>query len=185
MVAFTPNRAYPYSTPTDPANVPEAIQALAESIDLDMQDLSDSIVRRPFCKVRSNTAQTFPADQVTEAEFDFVEIDTAAISNLGVDPTRLIPTSAGFWLVWGAMDVGLDQSVTRDLFLRFNGGDLTRYAVHQNDPSGTAGQMMSAAAMAFCDGVSDYFTMTFNPTGGLDDYRIRNKQMACWRLTNT
>lgn len=185
MVGFTPNRAYPYSTSGDRADIPEAIQALAESIDLDMQDLSDSIIQRPFCKVRSNTTQIFPADQVTEAEFDFVEMDTAAISNLGVEPTRLVPTSAGFWLVWGAIDTGIAQSRARDFFLRVNGGDLTRYEFHQNDPSGTGGQMMTMAAMAFMDGVTDYFTMTFEPDGGMDDYRIRNKQMACFRLTNT
>lgn len=187
MVAFTPNRAYPYSTPTDPADIPEAIQALAESIDLDVQDLTDSLTRRPFCKVRSNTSvrQTFPADQITELEFDFVEFDPAGVSNLSVDPTRLTPTSAGFWFVWTAIEVPLAPNDLDDFFLRMNGGELTRYGQTTSAPAVTAGQMMTMGAMAFMDGVNDYFTATFEPVAAFEDYKIRNKQMACFRLTDS
>lgn len=187
MVAFTPNRAYPYSTPTDPADIAGAIQALAESIDLDVQDMFDTLTRRPFCKVRSDTSvrQVFPADQTTELQFDFVEIDTAGVSNLSVEPTRLTPTSAGFWFVWTAIEAPLGVMDLRNFFLRVNGGDLTRYGQQSSGPAVAVGQMMTMGAMAFMDGVNDYFTATFNPQGFSADAKIRNKQMACFQLTTS
>lgn len=187
MVAFTANRGYPYSQGTDPADVAGAIQALAEAIDVDMQLLENSIAQRPFAAVRSVsvTKQIFPSETLTEATYDFVEADTAAISNLTNFPTRLTPTSAGFWLVWGAIEVPLAQSRTKDVFLRRNGADITRYEQHINDPTGTGGQMMTLAAMAFMNGITDYFTMTFEPDQATSDYKIGNKRLAAARLTNT
>jgi hypothetical protein len=185
MAGTTPNRGYPYPTSGDSFDVPRDIQALAEAIDLDMQNLDTSLVQRPIAVVssRSTTPQIFPADQVTEARFDFVFIDTAGISNLTNFPTRLTPTSAGLWMVWGELEVPNAQSEIQDLFLRFNGGDLTRQMFHVNSALGP--KMLVASAMAFCDGIDDYFTMTFEPDGGLDDYRISIKRMGCLRLTNT
>jgi hypothetical protein len=187
MVAFTPNRGYPYSQGSDPADAAGAIQALAEAIDVDMQNLDDSIIRRPFAAVRSVSAekQVFPSETLTEATYDFVEADTAGISNLTNFPTRLTPTSAGFWLVWGAIEVPLAQSRTKDVFLRKNGVDITRYEQHINDPTGTGGQMMTLAAMAFMNGTTDYFTMTFEPDQASSDYKIGNKRLAAFRLTNS
>lgn len=187
MVAFTPNRLYPYSQPTDPFDVPGALQAFAEAVDLDMTLLSDSIIQRPFAAVSSRVSsnQTFPADVITEAEFDFVDFDTDGISNLSIEPTRLTPTSAGFWLVQGAFEVPVSQASLHDLALRVNGGELARSGMHINNSIGESAQMQTLVGMAFMDGVDDYFTMTFSPTGGLDDFRTKNKQMSCWRLTNT
>ena len=133
----------------------------------------------------SATKQIFPSETLTEATYDFVEADTAAISNLTNFPTRLPPTSAGFWLVWGAIEVPLAQSRTKDVFLRQNGVDITRYEQHINDPTGTGGQMMTLAAMAFMNGTTDYFTMTFEPDQATSDYKIGNKRLATARLTNT
>lgn len=187
MVAFTPNRGYPYSEPTDPATIGAALQALAEAIDLDMQNLDELIARRPFAMVRSVSAtkQIFPSEAITEATYDFVEADTAGISNLTNFPTRLTPTSAGFWVVWGAIEVPLAQSRTKDLFLRSNGVDISRYEQHINDPTGSGGQMMTIAAMTFMDGIDDYFTMTFTPDQASENYNIGNKRLACFRLTDT
>ena len=184
MSGTTPNRGYPYPTSGDTFDVPGDIQRLAEAIDLDMENLDNSLVQRPFALVSwQGASQTFPADQTTEAEFNFVHADNAGISNLSQQPTRLTPTSPGLWAVWGAVRTPVAQSNIRDLFLRVNGGDLTRQNFHVNESTQSQG-MMTACAMAFMDGVSDYFTMTFNPAGGLDDYRISIKRMACFRLTN-
>jgi hypothetical protein len=185
MPAFTTNRGYPYSLPADPNDVPHALQSLAEAIDLDMQLLDDSIVQPPFAKVSSHstTKQSFPSSQITEAEYDFVDVDTAGISNLSTQPTRLTPTTQGFWLVWGGIEVGFGTARTRDVFLRRNGSDITRYELHLNDPTGSGGQMMTLGAMAFMNGTTDYFTMTFTPDNSTTDYLIGNKQLAAFRLT--
>lgn len=183
MPGTTPNRGYPYPVTGDPFDVPGDIQRLAEAIDLDMEDLDNRLIQRPMALVSwQGTSQLFPADQVTEAEFNFVHVDTAGISNLSQEPTRLTPTSSGLWAVWGAIRTPVAQSDVRDLFLRVNGGDLTRQNFHVNEATQSQ-YMMTICAMAFMDGVGDYFTMTFNPTGGLDDYRISVKRMACFQLT--
>lgn len=185
MAGTTANRGYPYPTSGDRGDVPAAIQALAEAIDTDMQDLDDSIVRRPIAMVssRTSTAQVFPADVVTEATFDFVHVDSAGISDLAAFPTRLTPTSAGLWCVWGAIEGPASPLRLKDQFLRVNGGDLTRQGFHINATPGTT--MLTCSAMAFMDGVDDYFTMTFEPDQASDDFRIRIKRMGCFRLTNT
>lgn len=187
MVAFTPNRGYPYSQPTDPFDVPGALQAFAEAVDLDMQLLDDSIIQRPLAVVsyRSSSNQVFPADVATECEFDFVDIDTDAISNLSVEPTRLTPTSAGLWGVWGAFEVPVSQASLHDVTVRVNGSDLVRSGMHINNSIGESAQMQALVGMSFMDGVDDYFTMTFSPTGGLEDFRTKNIQFSCFRLTNT
>lgn len=186
MVAFTPNRGYPYSTTGDPADIPAALQSLAEALDVDMQDLDDAIVRRPIAVVASSTStrQVFPADQTTEATFDFVHVDTDGISNLSVFPTRLTPTAPGLWMVWGEIETPPSQADTKSMLLRVNGADLTAQDTHIN--SGAAGGLMqSTGAIALMNGTTDYFTMTFRPVAGLDDFRIRIKRMGCVRLTNT
>lgn len=186
MPGFTPNRGYPYSLPADPNNIPRALQDLAEAIDLDMQLLDDSITQIPFAKVssRSTDAQHFPASVATEATYDFVDIDSAGISNLSVHPTRLTPTTPGFWMVWGGIEVSFGGTTrTRDVFLRSNGVDITRYEYHRADPTGPATHWMSLGAMAFMDGVDDYFTMTFEADLASGDSLIYNKQLACFRLT--
>lgn len=187
MPSVTPNRSYPYPLPADPVNIPGDLQAFAEAVDLDVQNLSDGIITRPFARVRSvsDTSQVFPADTVTEAAFDFVDYDNASISNLTSKPTRLTPTSPGLWCIWGLLQVPFAQSDTRDVFLRVNGSDQTRTDFHVNDPTGSDGQAMTASAVVFMNGTTDYITMTFEPTGGLDDYKIRNKQMGCFRLTES
>ena len=52
MVAFTPNRAYPYSTAGDPADVPAGLQALAEAIDNDVCALQNGLAGRPVARFR-------------------------------------------------------------------------------------------------------------------------------------
>lgn len=184
MAGSTPNRGYPYPTSGDNGNVPAKIQALAQAVDLDMQALDESIVRRPIAVVssRTSTPQIFPADVVTELAFDFVHIDSAGITNLGAFPTRLTPTSAGMWCFWAAMETPGAPLRLKDMFLRVNGGDLSRNGFHDNAVPNSS--MITQSAIAFMDGVDDYFTVTFEPDVAFDDFRIRVKRMGCFRLTN-
>lgn len=184
MAGTTPNRGYPYPTSGDVGDVPAAIQALAEAVDLDMQLLDDSIVRRPIAVVssRTSTAQVFPADIATEAAFDFVHIDTDGITDLSAFPTRLTPTTPGLWLFWAAIETPGLTMRTKDMFLRQNGGDLSRQGFHINGTPSSS--MLTNSAMSFMDGVSDYFSVSFEPDQAADDYKIRVKRMGCFRLTN-
>ncbi|MEU7010355.1 hypothetical protein [Streptomyces sp. NPDC046332] len=63
----TPNRGYPYSVPGDPADVPAAIQALAEAVDADAATLQSLVGPRPMARLRGSTqvvnqANIIPSD---------------------------------------------------------------------------------------------------------------------------
>lgn len=184
MVAFTPNRAYPYSQTTDPADVPQAIEDLANAIDLDMQERIDSVLPRRMARVRnlSTVKQFFPATTQTELEFDFVDIDNADIEDLGAQPSRLTPTSPGLWAFWGSIEVPNSFANGYELMIRKNGLELTRYTPHDSDPNGET-VMRTIATVGTANGTTDYFTMTFNPIAATSEFRISNKHFGCFRLT--
>lgn len=186
MPAFTPNRNYPYSVPGDPADVPAALQALAEAVDTDAEALETAIVRRPVAKVRQTTLpyQVFPPDILTECVFDFVEVDTAGISSLSTLPTRLTPTSAGLWLVWGNITTPEATMRARDLRLQRNGVDTQgRHAFYFN----IAGRRnaITAAGIVFMNGTTDYFTMVFEPDQAAENFIAYTKEFGCARLTTS
>lgn len=184
MVAFTPNRNYPYSQATDPADIPQAIEDLANAIDLDVQARYDSVLPRRSARVRnlSTTRQFFPATTQTELTFDFIDYDNAAIVDLGAEPTRLTPTSAGLWAFWGALEVPNSFANGYELMIRKNGGELTRYTPHDSDPIGET-VMRTISSVGTANGTTDYFTMTFNPIGATSEFRISNKHFGCFKLT--
>jgi hypothetical protein len=188
MVAFTPNRLYPYSQTTDAARVPAAIQALAEAVDADMTLLESVILPRRTARVRnlSTVKQFFPASTQTELTFDFVDVDNAGIVDLGSEPTQLRPTSPGLWAFWGAMEMpnaSLSGSVNGyELMIRKNGAELTRYTPHDSDPLGET-VMRTISTVGTANGTTDYFTMTFNPIAATTEFRVSNKHFGCFRLT--
>jgi hypothetical protein len=188
MPAFTANRGYPYSVPGDPADVPQAIEDFARAVDLDMQNLMDATVRRPFCKIAatSPTPQIFPSDVVTEATFDFVEADSDSMTDLGTFPTRVTPTSAGFYFVWGSIVISdfLGTAGATDWYVFQNATALDRANFHVN-PSHSSSVQITVGSMAFMNGTTDFFTLRFEPDRGQQDYSVTQRQMACFRATNT
>lgn len=185
MVAFTANRNYPYSQPTDPADVPQAIEDLANAIDLDMAAVTATVLTRRTARVRglaSAGRQFFPPSVATECTFDFIDVDNAGIVDLGSHNTRLTPTSAGLWAVWGAIEVPNAFAWGDELGLRKNGAEITRFTPHDDDYGGNS-VMRTIAGMAPMNGTTDYFTFTFNPISAGDEYRISNKHFGCFRLT--
>lgn len=75
MPAFTVNRGYPYSVPADPAEVPAAIQALAEAVDADLQALQQVVGPRPMARVRGVTPVTTEGPTADFAELPMELID--------------------------------------------------------------------------------------------------------------
>lgn len=186
MVAFTPNRTYPYSQVTDPARVGDDIESLARAIDLDMTAVMTTVLPRRLARVRnlSTVKQFFPASVQTELTFDFVDVDNAGIVDLADQPTRLTPTSAGLWCVWGSIEVPNAVANGDEFMVRRNGVELTRYTPHDDDYGGET-VMRTIATVGTANGTTDYFTLTFNPIAAAAEYRISNKHFACFRLTNT
>lgn len=185
MPGTTPNRGYPYPVNADsPFDMPQAVENLARAFDLDMQDLDDSILRRPAAKVsnRLATPQTFHADVIAECTFNFTEFDSDSIADLTNFPTRLTPTSSGLWLCVGQIVMGTAQAGARDLYVAANGIALDRQNFHSNANTGSF--QITVGSMSFMDGVDDYFTLLFEADRGLEDFEVSQKSMACFRLNN-
>lgn len=185
MPGTTPNRGYPYPVNGDsPFDMPQAMQDLAEAFDVDMQNLSDSILRRPACKVSNRLAdpQTFHGDVIAECSFNFVELDSDSISDLVNFPTRLTPTSAGLWMAVGQIVLGTQQSGARDLYVAANGVALDRQNFHSGGLTGST--QITVGSMSFMDGVDDYFTLLFEADRALEDFFVSQKSFACFRLNN-
>lgn len=185
MPALTPDRGYPYPLTGDSGDVPAAIEAFAEAVDLDMQALASSISQRPMVKVASRTArQTFPPRTNTEVSFDFVDIDTNGAANLSAQPTRIVPKLAGWWYCWGAVTPS-NQTFTnsRQLQLRRNVSESIAWNSPQYFAQSPALHVIHVAGMGFMNGSTDSFSMVFNPAGPTDETVFATfKYMAAFRI---
>lgn len=185
MPGTTPNRGYPYPTLGDSfADWPVQIENLARAVDTDMENLDNSVLRRPAAKVSNRLAepQTFHADVIAECTFNFTEFDSDNIADLANFPTRLTPTSAGLWLAVGQIVVGTAQAGATDLYVAANGVALDRQNFHGSGLTGS--KQITVGSMSFMDGVDDYFTLLFEADRGLEDFFITQKSFACFRLNN-
>jgi hypothetical protein len=130
MPAFTPNRNYPYALPSDPADVPTALQTLAEAIDLDLRAVEDQVLARPFAQVSGTTPQTVLPNVQTAMLFDFVDYDNDGMASLSQFPTRIQPMTAGTYWVYAELNCPPQFAQTndpfQDFFIRVNGVDLSR-----------------------------------------------------------
>lgn len=103
MPALTP-RGYPYSIPTDPADIPQAIEDLALAIDADVDQVEPTIGRRPMFRVSGSAPIVFPLASAVESlvmTWDNIEANVeGALASISSDGRRLIPKMpSGFWWV--------------------------------------------------------------------------------------
>lgn len=100
MPGFTANRSYPYSVPADPADVPQAIQDLAEAIDVDLTQITAGPNQRPMAVLRGTQNRTVPPGSLSVPfVWDAVDYNNGAVdpATLGGDTIQL--TDNGLWLV--------------------------------------------------------------------------------------
>lgn len=113
MPAFTVNRGYPYSLPTDPADVPAALQSLAEAIDDDVCSLTNSIAGRPASRFRgTGTFDSFTTSLgftvgTVRVPFDTTDFNTvpATMQSQEVGNRLIKPDVPGFYFVLGTVYV--------------------------------------------------------------------------------
>lgn len=121
MVALTPNRAYPYATPTDPADVPARLEAFAKAVDQDLSVLEPSARPRHMAQFFGNVMNTIPGT-ATSGTLTWQLTDFNTVSRTGpmlggqdvlaVQPvtsattTQLRVNVPGFWLVTTSVQVG-------------------------------------------------------------------------------
>jgi hypothetical protein len=184
MPAFTPNRNYPYSINSDPADIPAAIEALARAVDLDVENLDNSILQRPFAKASSHstTPQAFPSAVVTPMLYDFVDHDSDALVDLVSAPDRMTVTTTGLWFVWGSVILPNFSYSSKNLHVLKNGVSSERNSMYFDIP----GRLITTSIGAVLHAVpGDYFQVALQPNSFTGNVNVTSKQMAVFRLTNT
>lgn len=189
MPAFTPNRNYPYSLPSDPADVPHSIQDLAEAIDLDLRAVEDQVLARPFAQVSGTTPQTVQPGVSTTMLFDFVDFDNDGMSSLSQFPTRLVPQTAGTYWVYVELGCPPQFAATndpfQDVFIRVNGVDLSR-RTRSEDSGGTPlvpTVIETASALINVTPGTSIITVTFQQNYGIA-LPVTNRKLGCFRIAN-
>lgn len=120
MVAFTPNRNYPYAQPTDPADVPERLQAFAEAVDFDLRVEEDRAQARHMAQFFGNVTNTIPGTATSGMlTWQFTDFNTKRLT--GVPPSQTLPAMVpvtdatttmlevnfpGFWYVTTSVQIG-------------------------------------------------------------------------------
>lgn len=117
MVAFTPNRNYPYSTAGDPADVPQALQDFAEAVDDDLETRDAVIRTRPYAKLRGAGTVTFPVNVQTPIPFEIEDFDTDSMADLTVSRTLLTVRTAGLYWVHARARIYVTGAVPANPFV--------------------------------------------------------------------
>lgn len=189
MPAFTPNRNYPYALPTDPADVPTALQTLAEAIDLDLRNVEDQILARPFAQVSGTTPQTVVPNVQTTMLFDFVDYDNDGMASLSQFPTRIQPQTAGTYWVYCELNCppqfGATNDPFQDIFIRVNGVDLSRRT--RSEDSSSTGLLRSvfetSSALINVTPGTSAITVTFQHNYNIA-LPVTNRKLGAFRIAN-
>lgn len=108
MPAFTVNRGYPYPLGSDPGDVPQALEDLAEAIDDDVCSISAGLSGRPMARYRGTGSFSSPAPAAPltadptkyRVPFDVEDFDTIGVTPQSMEiGNRLIkPDVPGFYV---------------------------------------------------------------------------------------
>lgn len=142
----TANRNYPYPDPTDPADMPQALQDLAEAVDVDVEALSALAVIPPLAVVTGNNPSENTTSPGVEKSMVYttVDYDNDGMANLALTDNGLTVITAGTYFVHFTAQ-GPDVSTMLDSFIRVDGVDYGR-AIHQGNA--LTGPRLSVAALA-------------------------------------
>lgn len=197
MPAFT-LRGYPYSLPADPADVPQAIQDLAEAIDPDVQARADSVGPREVFRLTGTApisfSSTFPFSSTRVMTFENVEANVGnGLVPFSTPTERIVPTLPGFWWFEGGITFPRASGANRDLYgvtLRQNGSvTLARNATHIRPPASDGSNNLSCAAGTYFNGTTDYIELIASSqviavaTGS--PMTIRSRQLLGMRMTTS
>ena len=197
MPALTP-RGYPYSIPTDPADIPQAIEDLATAIDLDVQARYDSIHPRAVFRLSSTSIVAFGQPVVTSTTnktlpFELEDVNIGGgIQPLQGSTTRIVPQLPGFWWLHGAMVVPRAGATSRDLIgisIQDQSQILARNSTHLAPPASDGANLLTVSTGAFFNGTTDYIELVASvggtPTPGVGNLNIRSRYLVGMRMTET
>jgi hypothetical protein len=114
MPAFTPNQLYPYSIPADPADVPGALQDLAEAVDTSLAGYEQLARGRAMAQFLGTVNNTIPGTALRGTfTWQLTDFNTPAVGMTGdvlaVEPFTDAATTAlkvqhdGFWFIFATV----------------------------------------------------------------------------------
>lgn len=197
MPATTP-RGYPYSLPGDPADVPQAIQDLAEAIDPDVQARADSVGPREVFRLSSTTivpfSSTNPFTVTNPMPFDVVDANVGgAIAAFSTPTTRIVPRLPGFWWFQGSITFPRASAANRDLYgvtVRQNSSvTLARSGTHIRPPAADGSNNLTCTGGTYFNGTTDYVEVLGSSRVILaavgSPMNIRRRYLLGMRMTTT
>lgn len=199
MAALTPNRSYPYSVPTDPADVPAAMQALAEAVEADLQAVEGSVptLVRPMARLRGTTPLTLPGvSSSLEFGFDSIDFNLGGALSPAHNPTSftIVPQLPGFWFaVCHITYQTAGSSTLNEIGLQIRGGTfgapavLAHQSTHVQPPLSDSNRNHHVAAGLFCDGSTISFRprVIINRASGTAAYTFLDRSLTIFRMTQS
>lgn len=206
MPANTVNRLYPYSVPGDPADVPAALQSLAEAIDDDVCALINGVTGRPVAQFRGtgqyhSFTTSLGAGFPPQLPFDVEEFDTANVTlqsqELG---NRLVfPEDPGFYFALAMVQVPTStHAVPMDMLVSITKGDITspatprtRLAVCSHNinvsPDDRDMRLFTLSTQVFMNGTTDGFSVEFfaDSTPDVTEYVIAERRLTILKMTQS
>lgn len=187
MPAFTPNRGYPYPLPTDPADVPQALQDLAEAVDDDVEARDVVIRSRPFVKVRgSNTTPVPVSGGQVYLPFEIEDFDTDDMADLSVNRTSITIQTAGFYWAHARVRIYLTGTPPTNPFVIMS--------INVNDTPITVGRYHTvptgpdyfdaSISAAFPVSVGDVLQLAFNHNYPNNENLSRFRELSAFRVAN-
>lgn len=132
----TANRSYPYPDPGDPADMAQALQDLAEAVDIDMEALAALAVPPPMAVVTGNDSTLNVVNPGVETAMTYTSVtyNNDGMANLATLPSQLTVVTAGIYFVHFTAQAP-DVTSMLDSFIRVDGTDYGRM-IHQGNAPG-------------------------------------------------
>lgn len=176
MPTPTPNRGYPAPVNSDPADVPGALQALAEAVDTDLATFPEQIRTRPFFRLTASAPQKLAFTTSSRVLFtDLEENAESALLTTPVMPVTEVRPTAGVWLLTATCSYGppggggaLDELLLR-IFSTGVAGQLAGSSVHSTPNTADGTRTLSVSTLARFSPPDDvYALISFNKVDGIN-----------------
>ena len=183
MPALTPNRSYPYPLSTDPADGPEAIQALAEAVDDDITaNLEPATRERVYGSMRGAATQAILPNVETTLGFQVQLKDTDDMINVVSSPTIIRINTDGFYAFHGYLTVSTTLNWTNIISrFRLNGAEM--YSATQHLRTTDIPFINWSIQTSFPCVAGDAVTMTFSHNSPATTMSLHpDRQFDAWRM---
>ncbi|MFE4535705.1 hypothetical protein ACFRKB_11560 [Streptomyces scopuliridis] len=193
--------------PTDPADVPQAMQDLASAVDTDVQAVYNGISARPSVKAVGQTVAKYNnvvSGSLRGLPFEYFDFNVggAAIAGNGggqqnaVKVTvqggfyRVIPQRPGFWMAFGAASfpkpAGGVAPINTSIVLLLNDSTIvSRSGINGNTLAADGTAQLVTSGGALCNGTTDFFNLAWTPThtATIPSITVNNRNLTLIRMT--